>query len=174
MIKFEKRGRPAWGAVRRHAGEPPRVAPAPTPPPPQPRSVETTAQHGGSPRQALAALRAQVVTRVAQLFPGESRVRFALDMPEGTLHFFMASLPQKGKWQGAIFLSEQASDDFYRVRGQERETYILRAMLEGLLDAVVRYGLEIGVCGVCGRTLTDDQSREAGIGPVCLRKMGAR
>ena len=38
--------------------------------------------------------------------------------------------------------------------------------------ASVRYGHEIGACGVCGRTLTDSDSRERGIGPICAAKMG--
>lgn len=173
MRKFEKRDRPAWGAVRRQAGDVPVVAPAPTPPLPQPRSVATRAPQGGEPRQVVTMLRAQVVAQVARLFPGQGHVRFALDMPDGHLHFFMASLPQKGKWQGAIFLNEQASDDFYRVRGWEREAFILKAMLDDVFSLVVRYGLELETCGICGKTLTDEESRARGIGPICIRKMGS-
>lgn len=32
------------------------------------------------------------------------------------------------------------------------------------------FGHALGVCGVCGRTLTDDQSIAAGIGPICAGK----
>jgi uncharacterized protein DUF6011 len=35
---------------------------------------------------------------------------------------------------------------------------------------MVRYGQELGECGHCGRTLTDEASRAAGIGPVCASK----
>lgn len=34
-----------------------------------------------------------------------------------------------------------------------------------------RYGHEFAHCGVCGRGLTNDASRDAGIGPVCARRM---
>jgi hypothetical protein len=34
----------------------------------------------------------------------------------------------------------------------------------------VRYGMLIGKCGVCGRTLTDEESRANGIGPVCAER----
>jgi Family of unknown function (DUF6011) len=38
--------------------------------------------------------------------------------------------------------------------------------------AMLRYGREIGRCGHCNRTLTDESSRQAGIGPVCAAKAG--
>ena len=36
-----------------------------------------------------------------------------------------------------------------------------------LKEAQVLFGREIGRCGVCGKTLTDETSRALGIGPVC-------
>lgn len=38
--------------------------------------------------------------------------------------------------------------------------------------AMLRYGRELGECGHCGRTLTNDESRARGIGPVCARGKG--
>lgn len=38
------------------------------------------------------------------------------------------------------------------------------------LDQAKEYGAVYGVCCNCGRTLTDESSIEAGIGPVCSRK----
>ena len=37
-------------------------------------------------------------------------------------------------------------------------------------DAMVRYGHATGVCGCCGRELTDPESVRIGIGPICLKK----
>jgi hypothetical protein len=37
--------------------------------------------------------------------------------------------------------------------------------------AMTRYGQELGHCGRCGRTLTDEESRGRGIGPDCWSKM---
>lgn len=34
------------------------------------------------------------------------------------------------------------------------------------------FGKELGSCGVCGSPLTDPESIERGIGPICLRKSG--
>lgn len=36
-----------------------------------------------------------------------------------------------------------------------------------LKEAQVRFGRELGQCGVCGKHLTDETSRAAGIGPTC-------
>lgn len=38
------------------------------------------------------------------------------------------------------------------------------------LDQAVEYGAIYGVCCNCGRTLTDEKSIEAGIGPVCAKR----
>lgn len=65
----------------------------------------------------------------------------------------------------------QVSDDYLPVA---------RAQVPGIMDriaqdpgrALIRYGHEIGRCGVCNRTLTDAVSRERGIGPVCASKYG--
>lgn len=35
-----------------------------------------------------------------------------------------------------------------------------------------RNGRELGHCGVCGRTLTDEESRARGIGPICAENNG--
>lgn len=39
--------------------------------------------------------------------------------------------------------------------------------------AFERYGRETGTCGVCDRTLTNPESIERGIGPICARKIAA-
>lgn len=48
---------------------------------------------------------------------------------------------------------------------------LLRLIAEDPAAASTRYGREFGHCGVCGRGLTNDASRAAGIGPVCARRM---
>ncbi len=40
-------------------------------------------------------------------------------------------------------------------------------------EQAAEFGRLYGVCGVCGRTLTDEDSIDAGIGPVCITKLGA-
>jgi hypothetical protein len=49
---------------------------------------------------------------------------------------------------------------------------VLTAIAENPGEYAKQYGLLIGKCGVCGRTLTNDESRERGIGPVCASRWG--
>lgn len=42
----------------------------------------------------------------------------------------------------------------------------------GIAQAQGAYGTHIGVCGHCGRELTDETSRKAGLGPDCRAKLG--
>ena len=47
------------------------------------------------------------------------------------------------------------------------------AVTEEIPGALAAYGREIGRCGRCHRTLTDEDSRAAGLGPDCASKIGA-
>jgi hypothetical protein len=47
---------------------------------------------------------------------------------------------------------------------------IARRIAEDPHAAMIRYGQVVGACGHCGRTLTNQASRDAGIGPVCAAK----
>jgi hypothetical protein len=94
--------------------------------------------------------------------------RYALIHQDG-IKFYRVS-KGKGKWAGRTFVDAQASDDFYPVRNPQARKEILAAIAEAPYEAMVRYGHELGVCGRCGRTLTDEASRAAGIGPVCASK----
>ncbi len=40
------------------------------------------------------------------------------------------------------------------------------------LDEVNAYSIEVGFCGICGRTLTRKESIDRGIGPICAAKYG--
>lgn len=93
---------------------------------------------------------------------------YAIDF-EGQLRFFQVQTPEDGKWAGWTFVSEQASDDFWPVKGA-RKAEVLKA-IAGDDEALARYGKELGICGVCSRTLTDPESRERGIGPTCASKL---
>jgi hypothetical protein len=102
----------------------------------------------------------------------EARVpagRYAVVTPLGT-KFYRIDKPVKGSWKGWTFVKVQASDDLYPVRSVAQRTQVLEAIAADVLGASQRYGRELGVCGVCGRTLTDPDSRARGIGPVCESK----
>lgn len=97
--------------------------------------------------------------------------RYAIVDPDGRVRFFVVDRPTEGRWAGRTFVSEQASDEKYPVRGPRRSE-VLAAISVDPEDALRRYGVELGRCGVCGRTLTDETSRAAGIGPDCADRFG--
>lgn len=102
----------------------------------------------------------------------EARVpagRYAVDTPNG-VRFYHVDKPSKGNWKGWTFVKIQASDDLHPVRSVAQRTGVLESIAADPRAASERYGRELGVCGVCGRTLTDEASRARGIGPICESK----
>lgn len=86
--------------------------------------------------------------------------RYAVETDEGHLAFYI--LDHSGLWV-------QASDEKHRI-----PTNALSAIAAKIgadpEAASLRYGRELKQCGRCGRTLTDETSRERGIGPTCAEK----
>lgn len=96
--------------------------------------------------------------------------RYAIEV-DGKLGFFKVDQPTEGRWAGYTFVKQMASDTEYAVRG-DRKDLVLSAIANAPQAASIRYGREIGKCGVCGRTLTNEESRAAGIGPICRGELG--
>lgn len=96
--------------------------------------------------------------------------RYAIRV-DGVVKFYRVDRPTEGRWAGFTFVKVQASDDLYPIRGAARRP-ILETIAADPQAASVLYGHELGECGVCGRTLTDEDSRARGIGPVCAAKKG--
>lgn len=98
--------------------------------------------------------------------------RYAVvDEARSIVEFFVVDKPEEGKWAGRTFVSQQASDEKYPVRGARRGEVLARIAVDPEA-ALLRYGHELGRCGNCGRTLTDETSRAMGIGPDCAAKLG--
>lgn len=117
-------------------------------------------------RDALRAAAAAVRQPVApDTLPTVADGRYAVEH-EGTLKFFKVKNGQRG----FVFLDRQASDDLYPIKNRATKAEILALIAADPHAALVRYGRELGVCGRCGRTLTDEASRAAGIGPICIDK----
>jgi hypothetical protein len=96
--------------------------------------------------------------------------RYAVE-EDGTLRFFHLRNGKAGtRWEGFVFIDIQASDDLHTIRDRARKARIVALIAADLEAASRRYGQELGVCGRCGRTLTDEESRAYGIGPVCREK----
>lgn len=98
--------------------------------------------------------------------------RYAVTGEDGVMKFYRIDKPTKGAWAGYTFIKVQAGDEYHKIRGMRAEHTILTKVAVNPAEASMRYGREIGACGVCGRTLTDPNSISDGIGPVCATKMG--
>jgi hypothetical protein len=99
--------------------------------------------------------------KVADDMPQVPDGRYAIPKDDGTLMFYSV---KKGKY--TTFVDVWASDARYPIKNAVEKTRIL-TLIKDDPDAGPRFGREIGKCYVCGRTLTDETSRELGIGPVC-------
>jgi hypothetical protein len=92
--------------------------------------------------------------------------RYAVEH-EGTLKFYKVT---NGRRPGFVFLDVQASDDWHSIRNLGTIRQVLALIAIDAKAAMIRYGQELGRCGHCGRTLTDETSRAAGIGPTCANR----
>lgn len=75
-----------------------------------------------------------------------------------------------GSWDGYTFVTRQVGSDFVRVNRRVADAAQAQIRKVGFKESAIRYGLELGHCARCGRELTNDESREAGIGPICAGK----
>lgn len=95
--------------------------------------------------------------------------RYAL-RTDGVVKFYVLDRPETGRWAGYVFLNAQASDEKYPIKNPTTKNEILRRIAEDIEGSQMLYGVELGRCYRCGRTLTDETSRALGIGPDCRTK----
>ena len=101
--------------------------------------------------------------------------RYAVATEDGAtnaLAFYKVDRPTEGRWAGRVFVKLIVSDDEQRLSFAASKAVLAKIAAVGAEAASAAYGHEIGACGVCSRTLTNDESRERGIGPICAEKMG--
>lgn len=103
--------------------------------------------------------------------------------PKLRLDAFKFSLaPAHGANAGAIYVTDAAADaylgkikdgKFMRVRdcSAEQEARVIAVMADPKAAAIA-YGRRTGNCCICGRELTNAESIELGIGPICAGRMG--
>lgn len=122
--------------------------------------------------EATAAPKAEATAASADEVPAG---RYAVETEDGAtngLAFYKVDRPTEGRWAGYVFVKLMVSDDEQRLSRAAGAAVLAKIAAAGAAEASARYGHEIGECGVCGRTLTNDESRAAGIGPICASKMG--
>ena len=91
---------------------------------------------------------------------------------KNTITFFEVSRPTEGRWAGRTFLSIMQSDERVPVRDPQQRAMILGLIARDTQAAMILFGKESEHCGFCGRRLTNDESRDRGIGPICAGKLG--
>lgn len=72
--------------------------------------------------------------------------------------------------RGYVNVYHQVGPSLVPVQWAMVPAVLRRIEAAGIRASMIRYGRELGVCGSCGRELTNDASRAAGIGPVCANK----
>ncbi|QPX62159.1 hypothetical protein PBI_INDLOVU_44 [Mycobacterium phage Indlovu] len=126
----------------------------------------------------VAAAKASVASDRGAAFPSADVVpagRYAIETEDGAtnaLAFYKVDRPTEGRWAGYVFVKLMVSDGEQRMSFAASKSIMAKIAEAGAEAASARYGHEIGECGVCGRTLTNDDSRARGIGPVCASKNG--
>ena len=121
------------------------------------------------------------VSRIAELFAtarGNALKKPVLRV--GELELALAS--ERGKNPGAIYVRRPADDTYlgkivegvyeasFKAGAADIET--LKATAANPLELAIAYGRRTGNCACCGRTLTNKESVELGIGPICRSKWG--
>ena len=127
----------------------------------------------GQVRGILNCIRAEVLREGQAKLAGDALVvangRYAITVGD-KLRFFHINAPTKGKWVGFTFVKEFfGGGQELNIRNRENRNQILGEIANDS-NALARYGQELGYCGICGRELTDEESRAIGIGPVCRGK----
>jgi hypothetical protein len=79
--------------------------------------------------------------------------------------FFQLWIGDRGGWNIRMYVS----DDKYKI-GFPLQLKVLDRIAADPEAAASLFGHEYGRCGICGRGLTNDESRARGIGPVCARR----
>lgn len=111
----------------------------------------------------------------------DAALKAGLKRPKMRFEGFQASLaPATGKNAGAIYLKDGEAYLGKIVGGKlhatrdcsDEKTAAIRATMADPLAAAVAFGKRTGECSCCGRELTNHESIDRGIGPICAGKFG--
>jgi hypothetical protein len=110
---------------------------------------------------------------------------YAIEHPDDGKLRFLEVEPGEGKWDGYIFVTVRAGDEWHKLGNVNPKyghgyggkavalvTALAALNADELQQAAARYGQELGECGYCHLTLTDEDSRRLGYGPVCAGRHG--
>jgi hypothetical protein len=84
------------------------------------------------------------------------------------LDFWLVKVPESGKWAGRTFVDRVIGGQGNVPVTREEQQHALAAITAAGVEASrMLFANELGRCWKCGRELTDEASRAAGIGPTC-------
>lgn len=141
---------------------------APVTPTPAPSQAEPTREKAAAWKEwrALAA-------KLEAVSSHPSGARFACATGEGSsndLAFWWVSKHERsGRYYLRQIIGGQGAVDT-RLSPQAMITIAKKILEAGAYESMILFGQKIGRCGHCGRQLTNQESREAGIGPICRDK----
>jgi Family of unknown function (DUF6011) len=101
---------------------------------------------------------------------------YAIPSLSGTndLDFYRVDRPTKGRWAGYTFVKMVVGGKSdMAVRGKQRLYDILCSIKKSPEQAALRYAQQLGRCSRCNTHLTDEVSRQYGMGPNCRSKVQA-
>jgi hypothetical protein len=92
---------------------------------------------------------------------------------ENDVSFYKIDRPDKGKYEGLTFVNQVLGGGFGSLLlPPARALDVIKRIAADPQTAMALYGHKIGQCGKCGLPLTNQASRERGIGPICARNLG--
>jgi len=97
---------------------------------------------------------------------------YAVDNSDGDTAFYRV---KNGRKPGVVFIDTVIGGGFGNrlvrepLPAKNREAVLTKIVEAGFDEAAARFGRELVMCGRCGRHLTDEVSRELGIGPTCRK-----
>lgn len=83
------------------------------------------------------------------------------------LAFYFVWVGDRGGW--AVY--QKAGPEEFKIENRAMAANIIRTISLDPLAATQTYGRELGYCGMCGRELTNQESRSIGIGPICRGRL---
>jgi len=103
--------------------------------------------------------------------PSVAAGRYAVSGSDGSTYLYKVDRPEQGRFAGYTFVSWVRESGYESPLRGGRMERVLEQIARDPMGALVAYGHRTGTCGVCGRRLSDPESVEAGIGPVCASKV---
>lgn len=158
---------PTWPELAAHKQLVHGVTPKPAATPPPVHAPTSTPTFGGY-TSSIPSIASHASTGTTWLPVG----RYAVEV-DGVWKFYRVTERESRYAKGKKFhwLVRQAGDRFVGVTQPERLKVEFLAN-SNIQEAMQRYGREMGMCGCCGRSLTDPDSIAFGIGPDCRAQRG--